>query len=50
MNFFVIGVNHKTAPVEVRERFAIPEEPPAGSDEDAGQLSRDRRGNDCFYL
>ena len=25
MNFFVIGVNHKTAPVEVRERFAIPE-------------------------
>jgi glutamyl-tRNA reductase len=26
MNFFVIGVNHKTAPVEVRERFAIPEE------------------------
>lgn len=26
MNFFVIGVNHKTAPVEVRERFAIPED------------------------
>jgi glutamyl-tRNA reductase len=25
MNFFVIGVNHRTAPVEVRERFAIPE-------------------------
>lgn len=25
MNFFVIGVNHKTAPVEIRERFAIPE-------------------------
>ncbi len=25
MNFFVIGVNHKTAPVEVRERFAISE-------------------------
>ncbi|HWR37193.1 MAG TPA: glutamyl-tRNA reductase [Clostridia bacterium] len=25
MNFFVIGVNHKTAPVGVRERFAIPE-------------------------
>ncbi len=25
MNFFLIGVNHKTAPVEVRERFAIPE-------------------------
>jgi glutamyl-tRNA reductase len=25
MNFFVIGVNHKTAPVEVREKFAIPE-------------------------
>jgi glutamyl-tRNA reductase len=25
MNFFVIGVNHKTAPVEVRELFAIPE-------------------------
>jgi glutamyl-tRNA reductase len=25
MNFFVLGVNHKTAPVEVRERFAIPE-------------------------
>ncbi len=25
MNFWVIGVNHKTAPVEVRERFAIPE-------------------------
>ncbi len=25
MNFRLIGVNHKTAPVEVRERFAIPE-------------------------
>jgi glutamyl-tRNA reductase len=25
MNFSVLGVNHKTAPVEVRERFAIPE-------------------------
>ena len=25
MNFIVIGVNHQTAPVEVRERFAIPE-------------------------
>ena len=25
MNIFLIGVNHKTAPVEVRERFAIPE-------------------------
>jgi glutamyl-tRNA reductase len=25
MNFLVIGVNHKSAPVEVRERFAIPE-------------------------
>ncbi len=25
MNFFVIGVNHKTAPVEVREQFAISE-------------------------
>jgi glutamyl-tRNA reductase len=25
MNFFVLGVNHKTAPVEVRERFAVPE-------------------------
>jgi glutamyl-tRNA reductase len=25
MNFFLIGVNHRTAPVEVRERFAISE-------------------------
>lgn len=25
MNFTVIGVNHQTAPVEVREQFAIPE-------------------------
>lgn len=25
MNFQLIGINHKTAPVEVRERFAIPE-------------------------
>jgi glutamyl-tRNA reductase len=25
MNFFLTGVNHKTAPVDVRERFAIPE-------------------------
>jgi glutamyl-tRNA reductase len=25
MNFFVLGVNHKTAPIEVRERFAISE-------------------------
>ncbi|MDR3763728.1 MAG: glutamyl-tRNA reductase [Acidobacteriota bacterium] len=25
MNYFVLGVNHKTAPVQVRERFAIPE-------------------------
>jgi glutamyl-tRNA reductase len=25
MNFVLIGVNHRTAPVEVRERFAIPE-------------------------
>src|ERR1039458_1879932 len=25
MNFIVIGVNHRTAPVEVREKFAIPE-------------------------
>ncbi len=25
MNLLVIGVNHQTAPVEVRERFAIPE-------------------------
>ena len=25
MNLIVIGVNHQTAPVEVREQFAIPE-------------------------
>src|SRR2546425_10765225 len=25
MNFQLIGINHKTAPVEVRERLAIPE-------------------------
>ena len=25
MNLVLIGVNHRTAPVEVRERFAIPE-------------------------
>src|SRR5215472_13989798 len=25
MNFVLIGVNHRTAPVEVREQFAIPE-------------------------
>lgn len=25
MNFQLIGVNHRTAPVEVRERLAIPE-------------------------
>src|SRR5215831_17559782 len=25
MNFQLIGVNHKTAPVEVRERLAIPD-------------------------
>ncbi len=25
MNFVLIGVNHRTAPVEVRERFAISE-------------------------
>jgi glutamyl-tRNA reductase len=25
MNFQLIGVNHKTAPVEVRERFAVPD-------------------------
>jgi glutamyl-tRNA reductase len=25
MNFLLIGVNHKTAPVEVRERFSVPE-------------------------
>ena len=25
MRFLLSGVNHKTAPVEVRERFAIPE-------------------------
>ena len=25
MNFVVLGVNHQTAPVEVREQFAIPE-------------------------
>ncbi|MGA9558225.1 MAG: glutamyl-tRNA reductase, partial [Terriglobales bacterium] len=25
MRFQLIGVNHKTAPVEVRERFAVPE-------------------------
>ena len=25
MRFQLIGVNHKTAPVEVRERLAIPE-------------------------
>src|SRR5208283_1364160 len=25
MNFIVIGVNHQTAPVEVREQFAVPE-------------------------
>jgi glutamyl-tRNA reductase len=25
MKFQLIGVNHKTAPVEVRERLAIPE-------------------------
>ena len=25
MNFILIGVNHRTAPVEVREQFAIPE-------------------------
>ena len=26
MNLIVIGVNHQSAPVEVRERFAVPEE------------------------
>ena len=25
MNFQLLGVNHKTAPVEVREQLAIPE-------------------------
>jgi glutamyl-tRNA reductase len=25
MNFFVAGINHKTAPIDVRERFAVPE-------------------------
>jgi glutamyl-tRNA reductase len=25
MSFLLVGINHKTAPVEVRERFAIPE-------------------------
>ena len=25
MNFQLIGLNHKTAPVELREQFAIPE-------------------------
>ncbi len=25
MNFQLIGINHKTAPVEVRERLAIPD-------------------------
>ncbi len=34
MKFQLIGVNHKTAPVEVRERLAIPESrlPEASSD------------------
>src|SRR3990170_4336515 len=26
MNFFLVGVSHKTAPIEVRERLAFPED------------------------
>ena len=40
MNFQLIGVNHKTAPVEVRERLAIPDVAAAGSVEAPGGASR----------
>ncbi len=41
MNCIVIGVNHQTAPVEVRERFAIPEATVARGHQAPGDLCRD---------
>ena len=50
MNLIVIGVNHQTAPVEVREQFAIPEARLPGSSEMSGLPARHRRGNDRLHL
>jgi glutamyl-tRNA reductase len=50
MRFQLIGVNHKTAPVEVRERLAIPESRLARGLQKTVRASRRCRGHDRFHL
>ena len=50
MNIIVVGLSHKTATVEIREKVAFSpnsiEQPLQGAD----RAGRDRRGGDCFHL
>jgi len=47
MSLAVVGVNHRTAPLEVRERFAhAAREVPASLEALRGVLRRDRRADD----
>ena len=49
MRFQLIGVNHNSAPVEVRERLAIPESRLPEACKRSG-ATRDRRGDDLVHL
>ena len=50
MNLIVIGVNHQTAPVEVREQFAISEARLPEAAEAIGIAAGRRRRHDRLHL
>ena len=50
MRFQLIGVNHKTAPVEVRERLAIPESRLPEACKRLSEHPAVCRGHDCLHL
>ena len=50
MRYQLIGVNHKSAPLEVRERLAIPESRLPDRLPRSHRASRNRRGHDHFHL
>ena len=50
MNLTLLGINHRTAPVEVREKMNIPAEQLAEAVADLVHREGISRGNDSFHL